>query len=113
MDAHIDIEERMRHVSKQRADHTMRQAICAGDPAALAKLQEGGDSKVALGALDKCAREYELKRREAPLGPRQVESLLCFMVSPEIEKALEDAEGDNGVYDALGEHRILGRRKTR
>jgi hypothetical protein len=34
---------------------------------------------------------------------------LRFMVPREIERALEDAEGDNKVYDALGEHRILGR----
>lgn len=50
-------------------------------------------------------------QRKDPLGQRQVESLLCFMVSEETERALEDAGADNIVYDGLGEHRILGRAK--
>jgi hypothetical protein len=33
------------------------------------------------------------------------------MVSEEIERAMEDAEGDNAVYDALGTHRVLGEKK--
>ena len=47
------------------------------------------------------------------LGPQQVESLLAFMVEYSTERALENAERDNIVYDALGEHRILGKHKKK
>lgn len=46
-------------------------------------------------------------------GPRQVESLLSFVVEPDVERTLEDTERDNIVYAALGEHRILGKRKEK
>lgn len=42
------------------------------------------------------------------LGPAQRESLLAFVIATDIEDAMSHAEGDNIVYDALGEHRILG-----
>ncbi len=47
------------------------------------------------------------------LGPQQVESLLAFMVEAPIERELENAERDNIVYDGLGEHRILGKKKKK
>ena len=47
------------------------------------------------------------------LGPQQVESLLAFMVDDSMERALENAERDNIVYDGLGEHRILGKKKKK
>jgi len=47
------------------------------------------------------------------LGPQQVESLLAFMVEDSLERALENAERDNIVYDGLGEHRILGKHKKK
>jgi hypothetical protein len=45
------------------------------------------------------------------IGPAQRESLLAFIVSTEIEDAMSHAEADHKVYDALGEHRILGESK--
>lgn len=102
MDAHIDMTESMNDLAERLARDTMYQAICNGNPAAMAKLQREGSVQTTIDL-----------RREAPLGQRQVESLLSFMVSPSTEKALEDAEGDNVVYDALGEHRILGRAKKK
>ena len=47
------------------------------------------------------------------LGPAQRESLLAFIVSTDIEDAMAHAEGDNIVYDALGEHRILGKSRKK
>jgi len=102
MDAHIDMTEHMNDLAERLARDTMYQAICNGDPRALARLQREGSVKATIDL-----------RREAPLGQRQVESLLSFMVSEEVERSLEDAEGDNKVYDALGEHRILGKCKPK
>lgn len=50
---------------------------------------------------------------EDTLGPQQVESLLAFMVENSTERALENAERDNIVYDALGDHRVLGKNKKK
>jgi hypothetical protein len=47
------------------------------------------------------------------LGPQQVESLLAFVIDEPLERALENAERDNIIYDALGEHRILGKAKKK
>ncbi len=47
------------------------------------------------------------------LPPQQVESLLAFMVGDPTERSLEDTERDNIVYDALGDHRILGKHKKK
>lgn len=102
MDAHIDMTEQMNDLAERLARDTMYQAICNGDPKALARLQREGSKTITIDP-----------RRETPFGQRQVESLLSFMVSEEIERALEDAEGDNVVYDALGEHRVLGRAKKK
>ena len=102
MDAHIDMVESTTELADRLARDTMFRAICEGDPTAMARLQKEGSTTIPIDL-----------RREAPLGQRQVESLLCFMVSPELEKALEDAEGDNVVYDGLGEHRILGKKKKK
>jgi hypothetical protein len=100
MDAHIDMTESTTELADRLARDTMYRAICDGDPAAMARLQKEGSATVSIDL-----------RREAPLGQRQVESLLCFMVSPDVDRAMEDAEGDNVVYDGLGEHRILGKKK--
>jgi len=98
MDAHIDAEETTRSLAERLARDTMFHAICHGDPRAMRRLEQQGSIKIPIDL-----------RREAPLGQRQVESLLRFMVPRQIEREFEDAEGDNVVYDALGEHRILGR----
>ncbi len=50
---------------------------------------------------------------EDNLGPQQVESLLAFVVGNPTERFLEDTERDNIVYDALGDHRILGKHKKK
>ena len=102
VDKHIDIEESMNDIAERLARDTMYHAICHGDPRAMARLEKEGSTTVAIDL-----------RKEAPLGQRQVESLLCFMVSEEVERELEDAERDNIVYDALGEHRILGAAKKK
>lgn len=47
------------------------------------------------------------------LGPRQVESLLQFLINDSIERKLNIAERNNIVYDGLGEHRILGKKKKK
>ena len=100
MDAHIDVTESPGELAERLAQDAMYQAICTGNPRAMARLQKEGSVETILDL-----------RREAPVGQRQVESLLRFMVSKETERDMEDAEGDNIVYDGLGEHRVLGKKK--
>ncbi len=102
MDAHIDMTESTTELAERLSRDTMYRAICDGDPYAMRRLQKEGSANAIIDI-----------RREAPLGQRQVESLLCFIVSPDAEKSMEDAAMDNIVYDGLGEHRILGRKKKR
>ena len=102
MDAHIDIQESTTELAERLAQNTLFQAVCEGNPSAMARIQREGSTTVSIDL-----------RREIPFGQRQVESLLCFMVSDSAEKALEDAEGDNVVYDGLGEHRVLGKKKKK
>jgi len=102
MDAHIDMTESTTELAERLSRDTMYRTICDGDPHAMRRLQRDGSANAIIDL-----------RREAPLGQRQVESLLCFMVSDQTEKSMEDAEGDNVVYDGLGEHRILGRKKKK
>lgn len=100
MDVHIDVTEGPGELAERLAQESMYQAICTGNPRAMARLQKEGSAETTIDL-----------RREAPVGQRQVESLLRFMVSKETERGIEDAEGDNIVYDGLGEHRILGKKK--
>lgn len=102
MDAHIDMTEAMNSLAERLAQDTMYRAICEGDPGAMARLQRQGSVKTTVDL-----------RKEIPLGQRQVESLLSFMVSVDTGRALENAERDNIVYDGLGEHRVLGRAKKK
>jgi hypothetical protein len=102
MDAHIDLQESTTELADRLARDTMFRAICEGDSQAMARLQQEGSTTVTIDL-----------RRETPLGQRQVESLLCFMVSKETQREMEDAELDNIVYDGLGEHRILGKKKKK
>jgi hypothetical protein len=102
MDTHIDMQESTTELADRLTRDTMFRAICDGDPKALSRLRQQGGIQTTIDL-----------RREAPFGQRQVESLLCFMVSEDMEKSMEDAEGDNIVYDGLGEHRILGRKKKK
>jgi hypothetical protein len=100
---HLDLEEDIRELLESRAQSTVFRAICGGDPKALEELHRS-ESGVPL-RVDSYAK--------VDAGPRQVESLLRFMVEGELERALEDAEADNVVYEQLGEHRILGRAKKK
>ena len=104
MDAHIDIQndiqESTTELAERLARDTLFRAVCEGNSSAMSRVEKEGSTTVAINL-----------RREIPFGQRQVESLLCFMVSGPTEKALEDAEGDNVVYDGLGEHRVLGKKK--
>ena len=102
MDTHISLTESTSELADRLARDTQYRAICEGDPNSMHRLQQEGSIKTTIDL-----------RRDLPLGQRQVESLLCFMVSDEIERELEDAEGDNIVYDGLGEHRILGKKKKK
>ena len=102
MDAHIDMQESTSDLAERLARDTMFRAICEGDPSAMRRLEKQGSAQIPIDL-----------RRETPLGQRQVESLLCFMVSHEIDQDMDEAEGDNIVYDGLGEHRILGRKKKK
>lgn len=99
---HIDMNQEIQDLLAARQKDIAWRAIVEGDTQALAKLQRQGSVQATIDL-----------RKETPIGQRQVESLLRFMVSPETERAMEDAEGDNKVYDALGEHRILGRAKKK
>lgn len=110
MDAHLDMEELTREISQRRATELMYRAICTGELIAMAELQKQGTAKAG-PAMEQCGRENAMKRRAALLGTDQVESLLRFMVSREVQYQMEDAEGDNKIYDSLGNHRILGRKK--
>ncbi len=65
------------------------------------------------GMVFRVSVNEETVPNEDNLGPQQVESLLAFMVELPIERALENAERDNIVYDGLGEHRILGKHKKK
>jgi hypothetical protein len=56
--------------------------------------------------------KIDRERKDSNFGPRQVESFLRFM-DESLERQCEQAEADNVVYDALGEHRILGRAKKK
>ena len=100
MDAHIEVTESPGELAERLAQDAMYQAICTGNPRAMARLQKEGSIQTTVDL-----------RKEAPIGQRQVESLLRFMVSKEIERDMEDAEGDNVVYDGLREHRVLGKKK--
>ncbi len=111
MDAHLDMEALTREITQRRELELMYQAICTGEPVAMAKLQQEGSVGPSSFSMSKCARENALKRQSALLGTRQVESLLRFMVSREVQYQMEDAEGDQKIYDSLGSHRILGQKK--
>lgn len=112
MDAHLDMEELTKGIFEQRAQKLMYKAIVTGDLIAMAKLEKEG-TVAGTKSMEQCARENAIKRQEIFLGTRQVESLLRFMVSRELLYEMEDAEADNLVYDKLGEHRILGKKKTK
>ena len=100
MDAHINIVEKKDNPAEQLAKEIMYQAICNGNPVAMSRLQKEGGVETVIDL-----------RRDAPVGQRQVESLLRFVVSSDLERSMEDAEGDQIVYDGLGEHRILGTKR--
>ena len=90
-------------VLDRRRSEEERPAPTPGDPAYWAQ----GLKITEINIEDKKATPWE------KLGPAQRESLLAFIVSTEIEDAMSHAEGDNIVYDALGEHRILGKSRKK
>jgi hypothetical protein len=100
---HLNLDEEIRELLQAREKDTVFQAICRGNPKALDKLHRSDTREpVRIDPYD-----------ETPAGPRQVESLLQLVVGRSLERALEDAEADNLVYDQLGEHRILGTKKKK
>ena len=102
MDAHIDMQESTKDLADRLAQDFLFQAVCNGNQKAMSRIQKDGSRQVSVDM-----------RKEVSLGQRQVESLLRFMVSEETYRAMEDAERDNIVYDGLGEHRILGKKKKK
>jgi hypothetical protein len=102
MDAHIDMQESTKDLAERLAQDSLFQAICDGDTRAMSRIQRDGSRQVSVDM-----------RKEVPLGQRQVESLLRFIVSDSTKRDMEDAERDNIVYDGLGEHRLLGRKKKK
>ncbi len=108
MDLHLDMNTEIQNLIKAQEDSLAFRAICQGDKAAMAKLRNHSDAGSAQ-VLEKAVRE----RKDTPFGQAQVQSFLRFMVSNETTLALEDAERDNMVYDALGDHRVLGKPKKK
>jgi phosphoenolpyruvate carboxylase len=102
MDAHIDMQESTKDLAERLAQDSLFRAVCNGDKGAMSRIQRDGSQQVSVDM-----------RKEVPLGRRQVESLLRFMVSDETYRDMKDAERDNIVYDGLGEHRILGKKKKK
>jgi len=100
---HLNLDEDIRELIAAREKDTVFQAICRGNPKALDELHRS-DTRPPL-----CIDPYA----EIPDGPRQVESLLRFVVGRSLEREMEDAEADNIVYDQLGEHRVLGAKKCK
>ena len=109
--AHLDIQnilqeelekrrkDRLLHVQQVRHENHLKRAT---------KKEE-----VYPGMVFRVSVNEETVLTEDNLGPQQVESLLAFMVEADIERGLENAEMDNIVYDALGDHRILGKHKKK
>lgn len=102
MDRHIDMTHEIQELLADRQKDLLHRAICEGDPKAMRKIEAAGSAKEALPF-------QELN----DLGARQVESILQFVISRETQRAMEDATADNHVYAQLGEHRILGKRKSK
>jgi hypothetical protein len=104
MDKHIDMNPEIQRILVSRAQDVVYRAIVEGNPNAMLQLQH--DNQAVVGkVLAKARRE-----RKDP-GPAQVQSFLRFVVDRATERQMEDAEADNVVYDALGEHRILGKKR--
>lgn len=104
VDIHIDMNPEIQKLLALREGDLPYRAIVQGDPYAMARLVNTSNP----GWAEKIARESK-----AHLGPSQVESFLRFIVDRPTERALEDAGVDNLVYDQLGEHRVLGKKKGR
>ena len=104
MDKHIDMNPEIQRLVLAREQDVAYKAIVQGDPNAMSQLQY--DNQAVVGeVLAKARRE----RKDS--GPAQVESFLHFVIDRVTERQIEDAEADNVVYDALGEHRILGKKR--
>jgi hypothetical protein len=105
---HIDMNEEIQQIIRERSylqQRRWRSSIFSAPP------EE--KNRVAEEAMNRCGRENSLVRaaKRVPEGQRQVEALLRFPIDRVTQRAMEDAEADNIVYDQLGEHRILGKKK--
>ena len=99
---HIDMNQVIQDEITDPKNSLEHRAICYGDPDDLKQLSSKGSMQLTISP-----------NKEVPSGPRQVESLLRFVVSKEVERAMEDTVADNIVYNQLGEHRILGKMKNK
>ncbi len=98
---HINMDEEIRELLSRRENDIVFRAVVLGDPAAHAKLKQERSTVLSVNVS-----------RDIPFETRQVESFLRFM-DERLEVDMELAEMDNVVYDGLGEHRILGKKKRK
>ena len=98
---HINMDEEIRELLSRRENDIVFRAVVLGDPIAHAKLKEERSTVLSVNVA-----------RDIPFEARQVESFLRFM-DERLEVDMELAEMDNIVYDGLGTHRILGKKKKK
>jgi hypothetical protein len=98
--------EKIHHVLQQRTEDLAFRAICLGDPLAMKQLQNKGSKERFNETYAKIVRE----RKE--VSPNEGFTLPLY-VSEELAQSIIEAEGDNAVYDNLGEHFILGKSKKK
>ncbi len=98
---HIDMEEEIKELVAKREGDVVYKAVIDGDAAAQARLRQERSTTLIINP-----------NRDVPFETRQVESFLRFM-SEGLENEMESAEMDNIVYDGLGNHRILGKKKKK
>ena len=116
---HLDIQSILQEeLKKQREDRILHVLRVNHLKRAIENTEEGAPQEGATrfsypGMVFRVSIDEETVPIADNLGPQQVESLLAFMVDDPMERALENVERDNIVYDGLGEHRILGKRKKK
>ena len=105
--AYIDMNEDIQKMLVKRQSNNEWMAIVQGDRRALAELQNTPPKR-----YEELSLKIAAERKGPEFGPRQTESFLHFVFEGK-ERQIEDAEADNIVYEALGEHRILGKAKKK
>ena len=94
---HIDMNEEIQRILRNR----QAQSMFYNSPSSVERQKRFEES------MQQCIRE----NMRVPEGCRQKESTLRFIIDRDTERAIEDAEANNIIYDYLGEHRILGHKR--